>query len=171
MVTYGRWSLTRSGRYERVDCIQCRYCKQTVHFWDSFPTDVLWGSFVTHSFLPHERLLNTADIYVLACLNKPISGQLLCHDQPITRCDISETAPTNYFSLFQRNIYSMDETPKKVIRSEFFCFLCSCNLGKDQVRVFRKSAVDIARLIKRALGVDVSLYSQVNYLFAQLFST
>ena len=53
----------------------------------------------------------------------------------------------------------MDETPKKVIRSEFFCFLCSCNLGKDQVRVFRKSAVDIARLIKRALDVDVSLYS------------
>ena len=53
----------------------------------------------------------------------------------------------------------MDETPKKVIRSEFFCFLCSCNLGKDQVRVFRKSAVDIARLIKRAMDVDVSLYS------------
>ena len=53
----------------------------------------------------------------------------------------------------------MDETPKKVVRSEFFSFLCSCNLGKDQVRVFRKSAVDIARLIKRALDVDVSLYS------------
>ena len=60
----------------------------------------------------------------------------------------------------------MDETPKKVIRSEFYCFLCSFNLGKDQVRVFRKRAVDIARLIKRALDVDVSLYSQVNYLFA-----
>ena len=59
----------------------------------------------------------------------------------------------------------MDETPKKVIRSEFLCFLCSRNLGKDQGRVFRKSAVDIARLIKRALDVDVSLYSQVNYLF------
>ena len=29
----------------------------------------------------------------------------------------------------------------------------------DQVRVFRKSAVDIARLIKRALDFDVSLYS------------
>ena len=65
----------------------------------------------------------------------------------------------------------MDETPKKVIRSEIFCFLCSCNLGKDQVRVFRKSAVDIGRLIKRALDVDVSLYSQVNYLFAPLSST
>ena len=65
----------------------------------------------------------------------------------------------------------MDETPKKVIRSDFFCFLFSCNLGKDQVRVFRKSAVDIARLIKRALDVDVSLYSQVNYLFAPLSST
>ena len=55
----------------------------------------------------------------------------------------------------------MDETSKKVIRSEFFCFLCICNLGKDQVRVSRKSAVDIARLIKRALEVDVSLYSSM----------
>ena len=41
---------------------------------DSLPADVLWGSFVTHSFLPHGRLLNTADFYVLDCLNKPISG-------------------------------------------------------------------------------------------------
>ena len=40
----------------------------------SLPADVLWGSFVTHSFLPHGRLLNTANIYVLDCLNKPISG-------------------------------------------------------------------------------------------------
>ena len=30
----------------------------------SLPADVLWGSFVTHSFLPHGRLLNTADFYV-----------------------------------------------------------------------------------------------------------
>ena len=59
----------------------------------------------------------------------------------------------------------MDETPKKVIRSKFFCFLCSCNLGKDQVRVFRKSAVDIARLIKRALDVDVFLYSSSELFF------
>ena len=49
------------------------------------------------------------------------------------------------------------ETPKKVIRSEFFCFLCSGDLGKDQVRVFRKSAVDIARLSKRALDVDLCI--------------
>ena len=40
----------------------------------SLPADVLWGSFVTHSFLPHGRLLNRADFYVLDCLNKPISG-------------------------------------------------------------------------------------------------
>ena len=37
----------------------------------SLPADVLWGSFVTHSFLSYGRLLNTADIYVLDCLNKP----------------------------------------------------------------------------------------------------
>ena len=30
----------------------------------SLPADVLWGSSVTHSFLPHRRLLNTADFYV-----------------------------------------------------------------------------------------------------------
>ena len=30
----------------------------------SLPADVLWGSLVTHSFLPHGRLLNTVDIYV-----------------------------------------------------------------------------------------------------------
>ena len=53
----------------------------------------------------------------------------------------------------------MDETLKKVARSDFFCFLCRCNLGKDQVCVFRKSAVNITSLIKRALDVDVSLYS------------
>ena len=40
------------------------------------------------------------DIYVLVCLNKPISGQLLCHDQPITSCDTTETAPKNFFSRF-----------------------------------------------------------------------
>ena len=34
------------------------------HVGDSLPADVLWGSFVTHSFLPHGRLLNTSDIYV-----------------------------------------------------------------------------------------------------------
>ena len=53
----------------------------------------------------------------------------------------------------------MDETAKKVIRSDFFLFSLQLHLGKDQVRVFRKSAVDIARLIKRALDADVSLYS------------
>lgn len=53
----------------------------------------------------------------------------------------------------------MDQTPKKVVRSELFCFLCGCNLGKDRVRVFGKSAVDIAGLIKRSLDVDVSVYS------------
>ena len=64
----------------------------------------------------------------------------------------------------------MEETPRKVVRSEFFCFLCSCNLGKDQVRVFRKSAVEIARLIKRALLMCLCVL-QVSYSFAQLSST
>ena len=33
-------------------------------YTNSLPADVLWGSFVTHSFLPHGRLLNRADFYV-----------------------------------------------------------------------------------------------------------
>ena len=49
----------------------------------------------------------------------------------------------------------MDETPKKVIRSEFFVFFVA--VGKDQVHVFRKSVGDIARLIKRALDVDLCI--------------
>ena len=54
-------------------------------------------AFVRHAFIsPYGRLLNTADIYVLVCLNKPIMS-----------CDTTETAPKNFFSLFQRNIYSM----------------------------------------------------------------
>ena len=53
----------------------------------------------------------------------------------------------------------MDQTPKKVVKSDFFCFLCDCNLGKDRVRVLGKSAVEIAGLIKRALDVNVSEYS------------
>ena len=53
----------------------------------------------------------------------------------------------------------MDQTPKKIVKSDIFCFLCGCNLGKDRVRVFGKSAIDIAGLIKRALDVDVSEYS------------
>ena len=47
---------------------------QLIEVSSSLLADVLWGLFVTHSFLPHRHLLNTADIYVLVCLNKPISG-------------------------------------------------------------------------------------------------
>ena len=65
---------------------------------NSLPADVLWGSFITHSFLPHGRLLNRADFYVLDCLNKPISGLLLCHDQPITHRDISDVSGCHWYS-------------------------------------------------------------------------
>ena len=105
-----RWQ--RKHHYLKKDFFQlCRF-----HL--ASPQDVLWGSFITHSFIPHGRLLNTADIYVLVCLNKLISGQLFCHDQPaITSCDTSETAPTNYSSLFQRNMHGLDsdESYKKRI--------------------------------------------------------
>ena len=130
-------------------------------------------AFFCHAFIsPRGRLLNTADIYVLVCLNKPISSQLLCHDQPIMSCDTTETAPKNFFRFF-RGIFvpcpRKDETPRKVVRSEFFCFLWSSNLGKDQVRMFKKSTVDITRLIKRALDVDVSLYSSELFICTAIF--
>ena len=63
-----------------------------------------------------------------------------------------------------------DQTSKKVMGSEFFCFLCSCNLRKDQVRVFRKRAVDKGS--SNVLWMMMCLcILQVNYLFAQPFST
>lgn len=49
MVAYGRWSLARSGRYERVDCnkiaIKCRPKKVTVNkniivIWYSFKVNL-----------------------------------------------------------------------------------------------------------------------------------
>ena len=44
----------------------------------------------------------------------------------------------------------MEETPKKIVRSDLVCFLCACSPNKDKVRVFGKSAVDIPGLIKSA---------------------
>ena len=39
------------------------------------------------------------------------------------------------------------------------CFLCACSLNKDKVKVFGKSAVDIPGLIKRAIDIDVAVFS------------
>ena len=55
----------------RNSLVHCFYVKKLSIF--SLSEDVLWGSFVTHSFLPQGHLLNSAEIYVLVCLNKPIS--------------------------------------------------------------------------------------------------
>ena len=63
-----------------------------------------------------------------------------------------------------------DQTLKKVMGSKFFCFLCSCNLRKDQVRAFRKRAVNKGS--SNVLWMMMCLcILQVNYLFAQPFST
>ena len=37
----------------------------------------------------------------------------------------------------------MEETPKKIVRSDLACFLCACRLNKDKVRVFGTNAVNI----------------------------
>ena len=36
-------------------------------------------------------------------------------------------------------------TPKKVFRSDFFCFLCASTFGKDRVRIFGKKIMWISR--------------------------
>ena len=53
----------------------------------------------------------------------------------------------------------MEETPKKIVRSDLVCFLCTCRLNKDKVRVLSKSAVDIPSLIKRAIDIDAAVFS------------
>ena len=54
----------------------------------------------------------------------------------------------------------MDERPKKLTRSDEFCFLCkdTFSLPKSKIRVLGKSAVDIPSLILRATKVDVNVY-------------
>ena len=53
----------------------------------------------------------------------------------------------------------MEETPKKIVRSDLVCFLCACCLNKDKVRVFGKSAVDIPGFIKSAIDIDAAVFS------------
>ena len=52
-------------------------------------------------------------------------------------------------------------TPKKVFHSDLFCFLCASSLGKDRVRIFGKSSVDIPGL-KSALDIDVTEFSLID---------
>ena len=55
----------------------------------------------------------------------------------------------------------MKETPKKIVRNG--CFLCSIDLiPTARIQVFEKSLVDIVGLIKRALEIDVSVFSSSN---------
>lgn len=53
----------------------------------------------------------------------------------------------------------MEETPKKIVRSNLLCFLCAATLNKDRVRVFGKSSVDIPGLIKSAIDIDATVFS------------
>ena len=52
-------------------------------------------------------------------------------------------------------------TPKKVVRSDSFWFLCASTLDKDRVRIFGKSSVDIPGLKS---AVDVTEFSLVDAL-------
>ena len=52
-------------------------------------------------------------------------------------------------------------TPKKVVQSNLFCFLCASTLGKDRVRIFGKSSVDIPGL-KSAFDIDMTEFSLID---------
>ena len=62
----------------------------------------------------------------------------------ITRGDIFAKRLPKIFIVFHVLILclSMVVTPKKVVRSDLFCFLCASTLGKDRVRIFGKRSVD-----------------------------
>ena len=53
----------------------------------------------------------------------------------------------------------VDETPKKIVESKLFCFLCGCTLNKERVRIFGKSSVDVQGLIKAVIDVGVTVFS------------
>ena len=46
----------------------------------------------------------------------------------------------------------MAETPKKIIDSEYKCFLCDAFTHSSRVNIFGKSGLDIPRLIESAVG-------------------
>ena len=58
----------------------------------------------------------------------------------------------------------MEETPKKIVQSDLFCFLCACTLNNDTVRVFGKSSVDIPGLIKSAIDIEATVFSSSDLL-------
>lgn len=59
----------------------------------------------------------------------------------------------------------MNVTPKKVLNGDTNCFICSASITpKQRVRVFKfgstgRSSVDLQGLIKKALDIDVNVYS------------
>ena len=79
----------------------------------------------------------------------------------VTRGDISAKRSPKKFIIFHVLIVclSMVVTPKKVVQSDLFCFLCASTLGKDRVRIFGKRSVDIPGLIKSAVYIDVTEFS------------
>ena len=52
----------------------------------------------------------------------------------------------------------MAETPKKIIDSEYKCFLCDAFTHSSRVKIFGKSGLDIPRLIESAVGENLGKY-------------
>ena len=52
----------------------------------------------------------------------------------------------------------MAETPKKIIDSEYKCFLCDAFTHSSRVKTFGKSGLDILRLIESADGENLGKY-------------
>ena len=53
---------------------------------------------------------------------------------------------------------TMAETPKKIIECEYKCFLCDTltQSSAGKVRIFRKNAVELPRLIETAICENIS---------------
>ena len=52
----------------------------------------------------------------------------------------------------------MAETPKKIIDSEYKCFLCDAFTHSSRVKIFGESGLDIPRLIESAVGENLGKY-------------
>ena len=91
----------------------------------------------------------------------------------ISRCKIEKMflcillePKTNQFFFFPCYVIlylCMVVTPKRVVRSDLFCFLYASTLGKDRVRIFGKRSVDIPGL-KSAIDIDVTEFSLITVL-------
>lgn len=56
-------------------------------------------------------------------------------------------------------MFSMGETPKKIVESASKCFICSSiPLTKNKIYIFGKMSVDLAGIIRLSLEININKY-------------